>query len=251
MSDTADPAAPVLTGERTAPGIWHETYWFARHEVAYGALAPRCRDRVVLDAGCGEGYGCAAVGEVAAAVLGADYDAPALDRARRRHRGATFLRTNLVALPVADAAVDVVLSLQVIEHIWSPDQLLAETVRVLRPGGLLALTTPNRETFSPGLARGEPPTNPFHVREYDAEELGALVGRHLDVVSLGGVHAGPRLRELDERFGGFVSAQLAKEPQSWAPGLAQAVVSVTPDDFEVRPADADGALDLLVLAVPR
>ncbi|MGN6300862.1 MAG: methyltransferase domain-containing protein [Angustibacter sp.] len=248
ISDSAD---PVLTGERTAPGIWHEAYWFARHEVAYRWVVERCRGRVVLDAGCGEGYGCAAVGEVATAVLGADYDAPVLRRARRRHAGGAFTRTNLVALPLADACVDVVLSLQVVEHIWSPDDLLAETARVLRPGGLLALTTPNRETFSPGLGRRERPTNPFHVREFDAAELAELVGGHLDVVDVGGVHAGPRLGELDRRFGSLVAAQLTGAPETWSPELADAVRSMTADDFVVRPGVADGALDLLVLAVAR
>ncbi|MGN6612129.1 MAG: class I SAM-dependent methyltransferase [Angustibacter sp.] len=218
--------------------------------MAYRALAARCGDRVVLDAGCGEGYGCATVGSAATAVLGADYDAPALERARRRHGGA-FARANLVALPLADASIDVVLSLQVVEHIWSPDQLLAEAARVLRPGGLLALTTPNRETFSPGLGRREKPANPFHVREFDAAELAELVSRHLEVVDVGGVHAGARLQELDHRFGSLVAAQLAGPPQSWPRDLVDAVVSVTADDFEVRPGDADGALDLLLLAEAR
>ncbi|HEX3003300.1 MAG TPA: class I SAM-dependent methyltransferase [Angustibacter sp.] len=219
--------------------------------MAYRALTSRCRGRVVLDAGCGEGYGCAAVGQVASAVLGVDYDAPALRRARARHAGGAYARANLVALPLADACVDVVLSLQVVEHIWSPDELLAETARVLPPGGLLALSTPNRETFSPGLGRRQRPANPFHVREFDATELADLVAQHLDVVDVGGVHAGPRLRELDRRFGSLVHAQLAGPPETWSAALVEAVVSVTADDFEVRPGDADGALDLLVLAVAR
>ena len=46
----------ALTGERTVPGIARENYWFRRHLVVYEALAPRCRG-VVLEAGCGEGYG--------------------------------------------------------------------------------------------------------------------------------------------------------------------------------------------------
>lgn len=241
----------MLTGERTVPGIRHERYWFARHEAAYRALVPRCRGAVVLDAGCGEGYGGGAVGEVAAAVSGVDYDAPALGRARRRHPGVGLVRANLVRLPFARERFDVVLSLQVVEHVWSPDELLADTARVLRPGGLLALTTPNRPTFSPGLGRGERPTNPFHVREYDAEELAGLVGRHLQVVAVGGVHAGARLRALDERFGSLVGAQLAGAPDTWSADLADAVASVTAADFDVRPDDPDDALDLLVLARSR
>ena len=45
-----------LTGERTLPDVPEENYWFRRHLVVYEALAPRCRG-VVLEAGCGEGYG--------------------------------------------------------------------------------------------------------------------------------------------------------------------------------------------------
>jgi SAM-dependent methyltransferase len=162
-----------------------------------------------------------------------------------------------VALPPAAAGVDVVLALQVIEHIWTPPELLAEAARVLRPGGLLVLTTPNRLTFSPGLGRGQRPTNPFHVREYDAAELTELVGRHLEVVGVQGVHAGPRLQALDGRFaggsgeqrgaGGFVRAQLASPPDDWPPDLARAVRSVTSDDFVVCEQAPDAALDLLVV----
>jgi SAM-dependent methyltransferase len=246
--DPAEPTALELTGERTAPGIWHETYWYARHLAAYRAAAPRCRG-LVVDAGCGEGYGAALLASHTRTVVGLDYDAPALARAVRQHPPVGgFARSNVVALPLADACVDVVVSLQVIEHIWTPHDLLHEAARVLRPGGLMLLTTPNRLTFSPGLRRGERPTNPFHVREFDAQELAALVGEHLDVVSVGGVHAGPRLTDLDQRFGTFTGAQLAEEPAAWSPELTQAVRSVVADDFVVREDEADGALDLMVLA---
>jgi SAM-dependent methyltransferase len=238
-----------LTGERTAPGVWHETYWYARHLAAYLAVRERCRDHVVLEAGCGEGYGCDVLAATARAVVGVDYDGPALARARHRHGGsAAFTRANLVALPLADGCVDVAVSLQVLEHIWTPHELLGEIVRTLRPGGLLVLTTPNRLTFSPTLGRGERPTNPFHVKEYDASELAELVGEHLDVVSVGGVHAGPALAELDLRFGSFTAAQLASEPGAWSPELAAAVRSVGPADFVVRDDEPDGSLDLLLVA---
>ena len=46
-----------LTGERTVPGIPEENYWFRRHEVAYRELLTYGADAVVLEAGCGEGYG--------------------------------------------------------------------------------------------------------------------------------------------------------------------------------------------------
>ncbi len=252
ISDTAEGRAappPELTGERTAPGVWHESYWFARHLAAYRSLRDLCRGRRVLEAGCGEGYGCAVVADGALGVLGLDYDSAAVRRAAERYGdAAAFAQANLVALPLADDSVDTVLSLQVVEHIWTPHELLAQTARVLRPGGWLALTTPNRLTFSPGLASGERPANPFHVRELEAAELADLVAAHLDVVSLGGVHAGERLRALDRRYGSFTGAQLATAPDRWADQLAADVRSVQPDDFVVQRDRAEGALDLLVLA---
>ena len=78
---TATPAhAPslVLTGERTLPGIPDENYWFQRHVVAYRLAAAAAGGRVVLDAGCGEGYGLAML---------ADGGRGARDRGRPRGGG--------------------------------------------------------------------------------------------------------------------------------------------------------------------
>ena len=74
-----------LTGERTVPGIWHENYWFRRHEAAYEFLLPYARVRTVLDVGCGEGYGAARFAEVASRVIGLDYDAATVGHATTRY----------------------------------------------------------------------------------------------------------------------------------------------------------------------
>ena len=84
-----------------------------------------------------------------------------------------------MALPFPDGPFDAVVSLQVVEHIWEQPRFVAECARVTRPGGWVALSTPNRLTFSPGVARGEKPLNPFHVNELDAEELLELLPRTL------------------------------------------------------------------------
>ncbi len=63
-----------LTGERTVPGIAHENYWFRRHEAAYLDLVRHCVGAVVLEAGCGEGYGAALIAGHAARVVALDYD---------------------------------------------------------------------------------------------------------------------------------------------------------------------------------
>ena len=238
-----------LTGERTVPGITEENYWFRRHEVVYTALLPRCRDAVVLEAGCGEGYGADLLAGVARTVLGLDYDAPTAVHAARRYPRVHVARANLVALPLGDAAVDAVVSLQVIEHLWEQGRFLRECLRVLRPGGVLAVSTPNRITFSPGR---DTPLNPFHTRELSGTELGGLVREAgFADVRVQGLHHGPRLRELDARHGGsLVDAQTAVVlgNGTWPADLLRDVASVTSEDFELRAGDLDASLDLLVLA---
>ena len=196
-----------LTGERTVPGIAEENYWFRRHEAAYLALLPHCRDAVVLEAGCGEGYGADLLARDAAAVVGLDYDAPTAAHVARAYPAVRVLRGNLAALPLRSSTVDVVANLQVIEHLWDQEGFLAECARVLRPGGRLLVTTPNRITFSPGR---DTPLNPFHTRELAPSEMDSLLtGAGFAVEYLGGLSHGPRLagagrgvRRLDHRRAG-------------------------------------------------
>lgn len=237
-----------LTGERTLPGIPAENYWFRRHEAAYEALLPFCPGAVVLEAGCGEGYGADRIAGVARTVVALDYDRAAVGHAAAAYPRVRAVRGNLVRLPLAVGSADVVASLQVIEHLWDQPGFLAECARVLRPAGTLLLTTPNRLTFSPGNR----PMNPFHSRELDPAELtGLLTTGGYEVTRLLGLRHGARLRKLDRRFGSLVDAQLAGPPGTWHEELRRAVAGVRTADFELGPDDLDGCLDLVAVAVLR
>jgi SAM-dependent methyltransferase len=245
---TPDAALP-LTGERTVPGIPEENYWFRRHEAVYVALRDRCAGALVLEAGCGEGYGAGMLAEVAAGVLALDLDPLTAAHVARRYPRTGVARANLVALPVRDEGCDAVVSLQVIEHLWDQERFLRECLRVLRPGGQLLISTPNRLTFSPGR---DTPLNPFHTRELSAAELAGLVrDAGFADVEVHGLHHGPRLRELDARHGGsLVDAQVAVALGGgrWPAGLRADVESVTVADFVLQTADIDASLDLVVFA---
>jgi len=166
-----------FTGERYVPGTageiahehWHR-YAFARAFVA---------GRQVLDVACGEGYGSALLCDTAAHVSGIDIDSRTLAHARATYAGRTnltFVEGSAAALPMPDASVDVAVSFETIEHLAAADQprMLAEFARVLRPDGVLILSSPNRPEYSE--ARNH--VNPFHVHELDRDELASLLDPH-------------------------------------------------------------------------
>jgi SAM-dependent methyltransferase len=238
-----------LTGERTVPGVPEENYWFRRHEVAYLELLPYCVDAVVLEAGCGEGYGADLLAKVAHRVVALDYDALTAVHVARSYPRVAAVRGNLAALPLRPSTVDIVANLQVIEHLWEQPRFLAECARVLRPGGRLLITTPNRITFSPGR---DTPLNPFHTRELSAAELAELIeAAGLRLERMAGVHHGPRLHELDGRHGGSIidaQVEVVLAGGDWPPELLTDVAAVSTVDFVVHDDDVDTSLDLLAVA---
>lgn len=242
-----------LTGERTVPGLAEENYWFRRHEVVYRRLAERCRDRDVLEAGSGEGYGADLIANVARRVVGLDYDESAVAHVRARYPRVEMLHGNLAELPMPDASVDVVVNFQVIEHLWDQGQFVAECLRVLRPGGVLLMSTPNRITFTPG---SDTPLNPFHTRELNAAELTELLTEQgFAMEAMLGVYHGAALRELDTKHGGsIIQAQIdrAVADAPWSEDLLADVAAVSIDDFDLVNADStdiDDSLDLVAIAV--
>lgn len=249
----AEPAAPLpITGERTVPEVPEENYWFRRHETVYAWLLDRCRDSVVLEAGCGEGYGAGQIAEVAGKVIGIDYDALTAAHAGATYPKVSAMRGDLAQLPLKDESVDVIVCLQVIEHLQDQPGFVAECARVLKPGGLLFMSTPNRLTFSPLWEPGTPHVNPFHTRELSADELIDLMSEKFDVEEVLGVFYGERLSMLDAKFDTLISSQFELPPAEWSEELAAAIASIAAEDFVIerdrRSTPADSALDLIAVA---
>jgi SAM-dependent methyltransferase len=246
VSSSNRPAGPELTGERTLPGIAHENYWYQRHLAAYRWVARSLpvRGAVVVEAGCGEGYGGQLLAEAGAVlVAGLDLDQPSLRHVAGTYPGVRPVRANLVSLPLVHGCAGLVVSSQVVEHLWDQDRFVRECARVLRPGGRLVVTTPNRRTFPPG--------NPFHSRELDAAELARLVGGHLEVDQVLGLRHGPRLAADDARLGDLVDAQVTTAPDRRYADLQDRVAAVSAADFDLDDRDLDRCLDLVLTAVRR
>lgn len=98
----------------------------------------------VLDAGCGMGVHLKVMGELRdLALIGVDADRDRLAWAARERVPAALAQTDLTRLPFADGAFDKVLMSEVLEHLADEQGALAEVYRVLRPGGVLAISVPN------------------------------------------------------------------------------------------------------------
>jgi len=234
-----------LTGERTLPGIWHENYWFQRHLAAYERVRAAGPRGVILEAGCGEGYGARLLADAGQTVVAMDYDAATVAHVRRRYPGLPVVRGNLVALPLGDRSVDWVVSLQTIEHLWDLDTFISECLRVLRRDGTLVVSTPNRHTFSPGLGFADKPANPFHHRELTALDLTDLITRHAASCEVLGLHHGEAITAWENHHGSIVQAQLAQPYDRWDADLVRVVTSLTAADFTLTHQELSSCLDLV------
>lgn len=242
-----------MTGERTCPGLAEEAYWFPRHEAAYRwIIRTHGPVRAACDAGSGEGYGGAALRRMASFACGVELDAVACRHAATTYPHVPVVRANLIALPLRDGSFDLVSSMQVIEHMWDVPGYLAELTRILAPGGDLVVSTPNRPVFSPGLRRGERPLNPFHVEEFDAEQVRALLSRAglVDIEVHGLVH-GPRILDWEREHGPLVPALIGSlAGDATLAGLTAFAATVTWQDFRIVPYGTDesgDAHDLIAL----
>jgi SAM-dependent methyltransferase len=123
----------------------------------------------VLDIACGTGYGARLLARHAR-VSGVDRDEEAVETALSRVTG-TFLVAEMPPIPFPNDAFDFVVSFETVEHIPEDIDFVREIRRVLRPGGTLLMSTPNKDISAPGGV----PLNRWHVREHTLASLTALL----------------------------------------------------------------------------
>ncbi len=160
-----------FTGERYIPTEQGKIR--LEHYHRYTITLDVVKEKDVLDVACGEGYGSFLMADIARSVAGVDISSEVIE-----HASATYQKPNLafyqgsaINLNFADASFDVVVSFETIEHLVEQTQMLAEIKRVLRPDGLLVISSPNRPIYSE--ESGE--HNEFHVKELDFNEFDELL----------------------------------------------------------------------------
>ena len=148
------------------------------HLARYTWTTQLAEGRRVLDAGMGLGYGSALLARSGAAeVVGVDIAEEVVETVRASApEGVRCEVADVRDLPFEDASFDLVVCFEVIEHIDGQEQALDELRRVLAPGGLLAISSPNPDVYVEG--------NPHHVHELRPDELSQLLGARFGAVAL-------------------------------------------------------------------
>jgi 2-polyprenyl-3-methyl-5-hydroxy-6-metoxy-1,4-benzoquinol methylase len=242
--DQPDGVPPLeLTGERTLPDVPEENYWFRRHLAVYEWIAARCDGLDVVDMACGEGYGTDVLGRRARSATGVDANPEAHEHARLKYKrpGVSFVRDLVESY---SEACDAVVFLQTIEHVQDPKAVLDHFKSMLRPGGTAYVSTPNLLTLAPPGA--EKSHNPWHVKEYRAEEFQALCEESFaEVEMLGLFHARKlRVHELAIKLGWD---RLHKTLGFTKPFYDRFVPAISASDFELRSGPLERALDFLAI----
>ncbi len=166
-----------FTGERFVPGspdVSPETR--AEHVLRYRMSAQLVAGLRVLDAACGTGYGSALLADYALSVDGIDIDPATIAYAATHYSAGGKCRYQVASvdrLPFQDSSFDVVVSFETIEHVNQQTQVrfLAEIRRILKPTGILVLSTPNKLNYSDRTGN----KNPYHLHELYEEDFLSLL----------------------------------------------------------------------------
>ena len=141
--------SPYLPGETTGlKKILSQRKFEAAYHVWKRAIRRHSQARPIsriLEVGCGPGNFalCLEKWFPESQLMALDLEDDLIRFASRRVQSAHFVRASSESIPLSTGSVDVVSALQVIEHFSTPENFLAEVARILRPGGILLLSTPN------------------------------------------------------------------------------------------------------------
>jgi len=168
------------TGERLETFVLNDST--IEHLHRYAIAKEFVQNKRVLDIACGEGYGSNLLAASAHLVNGVDIDQATINHASQKYKkeNLSFIQGSVEKIPFEAATFDVAVSFETIEHTTEHISMLKEIKRVLKPGGLLLISTPDKKSYSdmPGYK------NPFHKKELYKEEFDKLLSENFEYHSL-------------------------------------------------------------------
>ena len=181
----------MQTAERSSHLDPSENVIFQRHMIAYKE-ASKLISGTVLEIGCGEGYGISELVQFSKKYIGVDKFDTYISEDIKKQNDIVFHKMEIPPLLNIEAnSIDFVVTFQVIEHIQDDNYFLREIFRVLKPGGKLLLTTPNKLM---SLSR-----NPWHIREYTPFEMKDILRKYFVKSEVKGVYGNDIVMEYYQK----------------------------------------------------
>lgn len=130
-------------------------------------------ESIVLDIGCGSGHGSNKLSAKFKKVYGVDFAPDSIAYAKENWSAPNveFMVGSGTEIPFADNYFDIAAAFEVFEHIEDWRNFLSEIKRVVKNDGLIFMSTPNRDVYSPGAKTGQKPNNPYHFFEMTVSEF--------------------------------------------------------------------------------
>lgn len=178
---TTEIASDELTSDNPIHQRLLKAYYVAE-ELVYGDL---------LEIGCGEGRGVELLAPKVVSYTAVDKIEEVVHSLSSKFKDASFIQANIPPLPFDNNSFDTIVSFQVIEHIKDDAAYLREINRILKPGGKAFISTPNIKMT---LSR-----NPWHIREYTAQELTSLCQQYFENVEMKGIGGNEKVMEYYEQ----------------------------------------------------
>jgi SAM-dependent methyltransferase len=191
------------TGERIIPEEHAKSklqyLLYLRHLFAYEfakKIIPE--NSKVLEIGCGEGYGAAylANNRPTLNIVAIDVDKGSISHAEDKYsqENCIYRHYDGHKIPYQESTFDAAICFQVIEHIDDDQKFVSEIYRILKPNGILIMTTPNKIYR---LKPGQKPWNLYHIREYYPVELFQLCKSSFVHVEVMGVVGDEEIQRLE------------------------------------------------------
>ena len=170
-----------ITGERLVPGVYGKIA--VEHLHRYAICLDFVKGKKVLDIASGEGYGSNLIAKYAQEVVGVDISQDAIDHAQKKYssKNLCFQVGSVLNIPFEPEVFDVVVSFETIEHISDHRKMISEIKRVLKPDGVLIISTPEKAVYSDQANY----SNPYHEKELYEEEFVQIISEQFQFFQLG------------------------------------------------------------------
>jgi ubiquinone/menaquinone biosynthesis C-methylase UbiE len=159
------------SGERLETFVFNATT--IEHLHRYALAQELAKGKAILDIACGDGYGSNLLAPLAHKVTGVDISSETIRIAKERYKqdNLEFIVGSATEIPLADNSIDLVVSFETIEHHSHHKEMMQEVLRVLKPSGILIMSSPDKYYYS--IVTGY--INPFHAKELFEQEFKELV----------------------------------------------------------------------------